>query len=200
MRARQILPAGLALLTLLALLTISACGSGGGLRVEDAEDPLPTPSVSTKARSTESPTVLMTAGGVQLTQVRRVLLASENLDPDARKVLTNCTAVERCLQHGATVDVLHSGRPQAVITINTIDNFSIGAFLLALEPGGPRLIWSLKAEQLKIYAGKHGDLVVESKIFLPDDRACCPSGSRVEVYRWSGGRMIRASSTVQEGG
>jgi hypothetical protein len=95
---------------------------------------------------------------------------------------------------------MHSGRPQVVVTIQTIDNFIFGAFLLAQEPAGLRLVWSLKAEQLKIYPSKHGDLVVESKIFGVDDRACCPSGSRVEVYRWVDGRMIRANSTDQEGG
>ena len=45
--------------------------------------------------------------------------------------------------------------------------------------------------------GKQGDLVVESSVFRPDDHACCPSGSRVEVYRWSDGRMMRLSATEQ---
>ncbi|MDX6236349.1 MAG: hypothetical protein QOG10_1164 [Kribbellaceae bacterium] len=193
MRARQILPAGL---TLLMLLTTSACGAGG-LRVEGAEEPVTTPSVS-PTTSAESPKPMMT-NEVDLAAVRRVLLASKHVDPDARKVLTICTVVERCLRSGATVDVMHSGRPQVVVTINTIDNFIFGAFLLALDPAGPRLVWSLKAEQLKIYPSKQGDLVVESKIFGTYDRACCPSGSRVEVYRWSDGRMIRLSSTEQKG-
>jgi hypothetical protein len=198
MRAWQILPAGL---TLLTLLTTSACGADG-LRVEGAEEPVSTPSASTKATPTttpaESPKPMITSQ-VDLAAVRRELLASKNVDQDARKVLTICTVVERCLRSGATVDVMHSGRPQVVVTINTIDNFIFGAFLLALEPAGPRLVWSLKAEQLKIYPGKQGDLVVESKIFGTYDRACCPSGSRVEVYRWSDGRMIRLSSTDQKG-
>jgi hypothetical protein len=198
MRARQILPAGL---TLLTLLTTSACGSDG-LRVEGAEEPVSTPSASTKATPTttpaESPKPMITSQ-VDLEAVRRVLLASKNVDQDARKVLTICTVVERCLRSGASVDVMHSGKPQVVVTINTIDNFIFGGFLLALDPAGPRLVWSLKAEQLKIYPGKQGDLVVESKIFGTYDRACCPSGSRVEVYRWSDGRMIRLSSTEQKG-
>lgn len=191
MRARQILPAGL---TLLALLTTSACVSGG-LRVEGAETPGSKPTVSAEARPTESPTPVITSG-VDLVEVRRVLLAS-NIDPNARKVLADCTAVERCLQSGATVDVMHSGRSQVVVTINTIGNFIFGAFLLAPEPAGLRLVWSLKAEQMKIYPSTQGDLVVESKIFRTDDRACCPSGSRIEVYRWSDGRMIRVSATEQ---
>jgi hypothetical protein len=199
MRARQILPAGL---TLLTLLTTSSCGSGGGLRVEGAEIPVATPSIGTRVRPTTTPTDSpkpMITSDVPLAEVRKVLLASKNVDPDARKVLTSCTVVERCLRSGATVNVMHSSRPQAVVTINTIDNFIFGAFLLALDPAGPRLVWSLKAEQLKIYPSKQGDLVVESKIFGTYDRACCPSGSRVEVYRWSDGRMIRLSSTDQKG-
>jgi hypothetical protein len=191
MRARQILPAGL---TLLMLLTTSACISGG-LRVEGAETPGADPTASAEARPTESPTPMITSG-VDLVEVRRVLLAS-NIDPNARKVLADCTAVERCLQSGATVDVMHSGRSQVVVTINTIGNFIFGAFLLAPEPAGLRLVWSLKAEQMKIYPSTQGDLVVESKIFRTDDRACCPSGSRIEVYRWSDGRMIRVSATEQ---
>jgi hypothetical protein len=194
MRARQILPAGL---TLLTLLTMSACGSDG-LRVEGAEAPASTPSVSPKATPTESPTPMLTSE-VNLAEVRRVLLASKNIEPDARRVLTICTVVDRCLRGGAAVDVMHSGHRQVVVTIRTIDNFIFGAFLIALEPAGPRLVWSLKAEQLKIYPSKHGDLVVESKIFGPYDRVCCPSGSRVEVYRWSDGRMIKLSSTEQKG-
>jgi hypothetical protein len=192
MRARQILPAGL---TLLTLLTTSACISGG-LRVEGAETPAAEPTASAEARPTESPTPMITSG-VDLVEVRRVLLASKNIDPDARKVLADCTAVERCLQSGATVDVMHSGRSQVVVTINTIGNFIFGAFLLAPEPAGLRLVWSLKGEQMKISPGKQNDLVVESKIFRTDDRACCPSGSRIEVYRWSNGRMIRVSATEQ---
>jgi hypothetical protein len=196
MRARQILPAGLALLTLLAM---SACGSRG-LRVEGAGTPVAAPSPSTEGRPTTTPTESQTpmiSSAVDLAKVRRVLLASKNLDPGARAVLTNCTAVERCLHSGATADVMHSGPPQVVVTISTLDGFSFGAFLLAPEPEELRLVWSLKAEKLKIYPSKQGDLVVESGIFRTYDRACCPSGSRIEVYRWSDGRMRRISASEQ---
>jgi hypothetical protein len=193
MRARQILPAGLALLTLLTLLTMSACGSGG-LRVEGAGTPVSKPSVSPMTMPTASPRLVIT-DGVPLAEVRRVLLASKNVDPDARKVLAECTVVERCLHAAATVDVMHSGRSQVVVTINTVDDFIFGAFLIALEP--VRLVWSLKADQLEIYPSKQGDLVVESEIFRLDDEACCPSGRRIEVYRWSNGRMSRISVTEQ---
>jgi hypothetical protein len=198
MRAGQILPAGLMLLT---LLTASGCGSDG-LRVEGAETPVSTPGASTEARPTTTPTDSpppMITDVVDLAKVRRVLLASKNVDPDARNLLTMCTVVARCLRLSPTVDVMHSSQRQVVVTIRTVDGFVFGAFLLALEPAGLRLVWSLKAEQLKIYPSKQGDLVVESKVFGPTDHACCPSGTRLEVYRWSYGRMIRISATQQEG-
>src|SRR2546430_7853469 len=141
MRARQILPACLMLLT---LLTASACGSGG-LRVEGAETPVSNPPARPTTTPTDSPK-LATTEQVTLADVRRVLLASKNLDPGARTVLTDCTAVDRCLQRGATVDVMHSGPPQVVVTINTIGGFIFGAFLLARERAGLHLVWSLKAE------------------------------------------------------
>jgi hypothetical protein len=191
MRARQILPAGL---TLLMLLVSSACGSG--LRVEGAGTPVSKPTGSPTTTPT-APPKLATIEQVTLADVRSVLLNSKNLDADARQVLKNCTMVDRCLQRGATVDVMHSGLPQVVVTISTLGDFSIGAFLLAPEPAGLRLVWSLKAEKLKIYPGKQGDLVVESGIFHTTDSACCPSGSRIEVYRWSDGRMKRISATEQ---
>jgi hypothetical protein len=192
MRARQILPAGLALLM---LLTTSACVSGG-LRVESGETPVSKPTATPTTTPTDTPK-LETTDGVPLAEVRQVLLASKNIDSDARTVLKSCTAVERCLQSVATVDVMHSGRSQVVVTINTIGPFVFGAFLIALEPTGPRLVWSLKGDQLKIYPGKQGDLVVESKVFRTDDHVCCPSGSRIEVYRWSDGRMKRISASEQ---
>jgi hypothetical protein len=192
MRARQILPAGLALLT---LLTTSACGSG--LRVESGETAVSKPTASPTTTPT-APPKLATTDEVPLAEVRQVLLASKSVDSNAHRVLDNCTAVERCLHSGGTADVMHSGRSQTVVTINTLDGFIIGAFLIALEPDGkPRLVWSLTADQLKIYPSKQGDLVVESKVFRAEDHACCPSGSRIEVYRWSDGRMIRISATEQ---
>jgi hypothetical protein len=193
MRARQILPAGL---TLLMLLATSACGSG--LRVEGAGTPVSKPTASPTTTPT-APPKLATIEQVTLADVRRVLLNSKNLDAGARQVLTYCTKVDRCLQRGATVDVMHSGLPQVVVTISTLGDFSIGAFLLAPEPepAGLRLVWSLKAEKLKIYPSKQGGLVVESGIFRTTDSPCCPSGSRIEVYRWSDGRMKLISASEQ---
>jgi hypothetical protein len=86
-----------------------------------------------------------------------------------------------------------------VVMIHTVDPFVVGAVLMAVEPSGPRRIWGLQAEQLKINASQQGDLVVESGIFQADDRVCCPSVTRVEVFRWNGRQMIKVSSRDQKG-
>ena len=201
MRARQLLPATLVLLTLLCL---TGCANGGGLRVEGAETPV---SVST---APETPSIKSTEGlapnstkatpiMVNLAQVRLKLLADKQLEPFFRTILTNCSVVERCLTHGPTVNVLHSSQPQLVVMIHTLDHFIYGAVLIVIEPTGPRPVWSLRAEQLKISPSQQGDLVVESEIFAVDDKPCCPSVTRVEVYRWNGRQMIKVSSQDQKG-
>ena len=183
-----------------ALITLSACGNGGGLRVEGAETPLsstPTPSTmvgTTGATPWPEPT---TAVAVDLNQVRRELLADRHLPTYSRNVLTKCTVIARCLSSGSTVDVMRSGTPQQIVLIHTLDKFVFGFFLVAVEPSGPRPIWSLKVDQPTVNASPQGDLVVESKIFSIDDPVCCPSGRRVEVYRWTGRQMTKVSSMDQ---
>ncbi|QNE21167.1 hypothetical protein F1D05_28725 [Kribbella qitaiheensis] len=200
MRARQLLPAAV---VLFALLTFTGCANGSGLRVEGAEP----------AGTTTTPATASTEGTqgfgktdrtpakvtVSLTQVRQTLLADKSLDTYSRTVLSKCLVIERCLSRGATVNVLHSAQPQLVVLIHTIEGFTFGAFLIAVEPAGPRRVWSLKADQLKINASPQGDLVVESEMFGPEDKACCPSVTRVEVYRWNGRQMIKVSSQDQKG-
>lgn len=202
MRARQLLPAALALT---ALVMLSGCANGSGLRVEGAEPPAAssTPSVSTNRGFVPSETATSAPKAVESTmtlpQVRDSLQADKTLDPFFRTVVRKCTIVARCLARGASVDVMKTGVPQLVVLIHTNENFIIGAVLMADSPKGPRRVWSLKAEQLKINPSQQGDLVVESQIFGLDDAPCCPSGSLVEVYRWAGGQMTRVSSKDQKG-
>jgi hypothetical protein len=201
MRAQQLVPAAVALTVLVVL---SGCANGSGLRVEGA-DPATTsstPSMSTKQGF--APTPSQSAGKVAtsditLPEVRDSLQADSGLDPYFKKIVGSCSIVARCLTRGVAVDVMKTGTPQLVVLVHTVDNFIFGAVLMADSPTGPRRVWSLKADQLKISPSQQGDLVVETQIFALTDRPCCPSGSRVEVYRWAGGRMTKVSSTDQKG-
>ncbi|TDD46285.1 hypothetical protein E1263_36850 [Kribbella antibiotica] len=204
MRMQRLLaPAVAVVASLAAVVVLTACGSGSGLRVEGAEPsegssvipPVPATSATTSPGVLKTPPVPL----VPLAQVRTKLLADRGLDGTARGVLTNCTVISRCLRQGPTVDVMHNGIPQQVVYIHTLEKFVFGAFLIALEPAGPRRIWSLRVDQPTIKASPQGDLVVESPTFTTEDKSCCPSGSKAEVYRWDGRQMTRVSSTDQKG-
>lgn len=214
MRRRQSLP--LVLPVLIALLLVG-CAAGNGLRVEGVQAPAtgtvsPTRSLDGSppiAPASPPPTAALVPSGptpsgrkakaVSLEAVRQTLLADPRVAPNFRSVLTNCTVVVRCLRHEITADVMHTGHPQQVVTIHTVDNVSFGAFLLAEEPNGFRLVWSLETGQPSISRSKDGDLVVESKVFGQNDQACCPSGSKVEVYRWNGQQLTRIDETYLKG-
>lgn len=200
MRARQLLP-----IALVALLALTGCANGGGLRVEGAEVPS-TPATPSDKPSTNfagpdqrTPARPATPVTVSLEQVRVSLLADKNLESYFRVLLAGCTIIERCLTRGPTVNVMRSATPQLVVMIHTVDGFVYGAVLMAVEPGGPRRIWGLKADKLRINPSQQGDLVVESSIFQSDDPVCCPSVTRVEVFRWNGRQMIKVSSRDQKG-
>jgi hypothetical protein len=193
-------------LVLAVLVALSGCANGSGLRVEGADVPAtpstPAPSVRGLAPSTSpsrTPEVRVGPAAMSLAEIRDSLRKDPEVDPYARKLLASCTVVTRCLTRGASVDTMKTGRPQQVVLIHTVEMFVIGAALMAATPTGPRQVWSLKADQLKISPNRRGDLVVESQIFAVDDAPCCPSGRKVEVYRWVGGRMTTVSSKNQEG-
>lgn len=202
MRARQMLPAALAV----AALTLSAgCANGSGLRVEGAE-PAASTSAAPSVKETkgygppQTPDVRKTpAVTVSLAQVRLKLLADKKLEPFFRTILVSCTVVERCMSRGPTVNVTKSQYPQLVVYIHVDKPFNYGAVLMAAEPTGPRRIWGLRAEQTKISASRGGDLVVESGKFAVDDKPCCPSVTQVQVYRWNGRQMYLVSSQDQKG-
>jgi hypothetical protein len=192
---RTVLPAVAALV---GTITLSACANGGGLRVEGPESPPPSPTPPSVAFGTTQPHPAKTPEvAVDLAKVRVGLLADRHLSSYARTVLSNCTVISRCLSRGTTVDVLHSGRPQQIVLIHTLEKFVFGIFLIAVEPSGPRPVWNLNVEQPTVTASPEGNLVVESKIFTINDPVCCPSGRRVEVYRWNGRQMTKVSSANQ---
>ncbi|MEV6285852.1 hypothetical protein [Kribbella sp. NPDC051770] len=202
MRTRQMLPGALAVV---ALVLSAGCANGTGLRVEGAE---PAPSTSSPAPSTkttngfgpQSPDARKTPPvTVSLGQVRLKLLADKKLEPYFRTLLVRCTVVERCMSRGPTVNVTKAEYPQLVVYIHLDQDFRYGAVLMAAEPTGPRRIWGLRADQVKISASRSGDLVVESGVFATTDRVCCPSVTRLQVYRWNGRQMLLESSQDQKG-
>jgi hypothetical protein len=184
----------------LASALLAACGNGGGLRVEGPETPppdTPTPALAPGTASASPSAKSAPQVAVDLNKVRLRLLADKRLSSYARTVLSNCTVISRCLSRGTTVDVMHSGTPQQIVLIHTLEKFVFGIFLIAVQPSGPVPVWSLSVEQPTVTASPQGNLVVESKIFAIDDPVCCPSGRRVEVYRWNGRQMTKVSSTDQ---
>ncbi len=191
-----------AVAAVVALAVLSGCGNGSGLRVEGAE-PADAGSISPRVAApsaTSSPGVRSKpVQPAPLTQIRTRLLADKGLDSHSRAILVKCTVISRCLGPGPTVDVIHNGVPQQVVYIHTLEKFVFGAFLMALEPDGPRRIWALKVDQPTINANPQGDLVVASENYQPNDKPCCPSWSKVEVYRWDGRQMTLVSSTDQKG-
>jgi hypothetical protein len=195
------LPLWPAFVSLLALVSLSACANGDGLRVEGAEarPASATPSTVMGTQGVGPAQKPTPAPAVSLSAVRVKLLADKSLDTYSRTVLSKCLVIARCLSRGPSVDVMHSGTPQQIVLIHTLDNFVFGFFLIAVTPSGPQPTWSLKVDQPTINASRQGDLVVESRLFAIDDEVCCPSGRRVEVYRWSGRQMIKVSSQDQKG-
>ncbi|ONI75642.1 hypothetical protein BWI15_07350 [Kribbella sp. ALI-6-A] len=201
MRARRVLPAVLAVV---ALMLGAGCANGGGLRVEGAEpatstSPAPSSTPSRKSIGPDQQDRRPTPVTVSLAQVRLKLLADRKLEPFFRTILDTCTVVERCMSRGPTVNVIRSAYPQIVVYIELDKSFNYGAVLMAAEPTGPRRIWGLRADQTKISASQHGDLVVESKEFALNDKACCPSVTRVQIFRWNGRQMNLVSSQDQKG-
>jgi hypothetical protein len=202
MRAGRVLPAVLAVV---ALMLAAGCANGGGLRVEGAEpatstSPAPSPTPSRKGYAPEESDRRPTPVTVSLAEVRLKLLADRKLETFFRTILDRCTVVERCMSRGQTVNVTRSAYPQLVVYIHTNDpNFNYGAVLMAAEPTGPRRIWGLQATQSKVSASPGGDLVVESGIFTSTDKVCCPSVTRVQIFRWNGRQMNLVSSQDQKG-
>jgi hypothetical protein len=193
-----------AVLAVVALMLGAGCANGSGLRVEGAE---PTTSAAATPSATPSRRGIAPEEGdrrptpvtVSLAQVRLKLLADKKLEPFFRTLLGTCTAVERCMTRGPTVNVIRSAYPQLVVYIHVDNTFNYGAVLMAAEPTGPRRIWGLRADQTKISASQNGDLVVESKHFALNDKACCPSVTRVQIFRWNGRQMNLVSSQDQKG-
>jgi hypothetical protein len=209
-------------LSLLIALAIAGCANRDGLRVEgtagpespktaegfSTPPPEPSPAASkmpSKAPS-EEPSIETKIGpqqgprSVKLTpaQQRQILLSSANVDPDAKSVLRTCPA--RCLALGPVSDVVGNGAAQRVVTVRVLSTGSVFvAYLVGDVEGVPRVLSTIRGQDMRISVGKGRTLVVESKVYGPTDKACCPSGSKVEIYRWNGNYLVRTSEVFTKG-
>ncbi|HZO64378.1 MAG TPA: hypothetical protein VFB74_05200 [Kribbellaceae bacterium] len=198
-------------LALLVALLVAGCANRDGLRVEGTAAP-PTPKSVSSYESpkpvTTKPTVDTRIAppeqtgqrSVKLTpaQLRQVLLASPNVDPDAKSVLKTCP--QRCLTPGPAFDVVGNGAAQRVVTVRVLSTDSgFVAYLVGDVEGSPLVLSTIRGQDMRITAGKGRTLVVESKVYGPTDKTCCPSGSKVEIYRWNGHYLVRTSEVFTKG-
>ena len=192
---------GRSLVAATLVLVAGGCAVGDGMRVEGSA-PVPTPS-----RPSSSPEVMRTPeiaakGGVDAQSVRQVLLTDSRVEPDVKNVVRTCT---ECTRLGAGTDVIPDGTGQWIATVS-LRNGGVFAALLVGTAGagrvgsGPRVLWSLEGDDMKVSVGTGRTLVVESAVFGPTDRVCCPTGSKLEKYRWNGTRIVKISEQFIAGG
>lgn len=215
-----------ALVVLVTLTALVGCAGRDGLRVEGTAAPAPAAGTTTATPSptptasrrgppattpTEPPTVTPSRPTVRIEreparsvrlgpgQLRALLLADPAVDPDAKAMLAVCR--EKCLTRGVATDLVGRGSPQRVVTVNLPANgFVFTAYLVGDDAADtPSVLSVIRGDDMRITAGRRRTLVVESKVFGQADPICCPSGSKVEIYRWSGNHLVRTSEVFKKG-
>jgi hypothetical protein len=201
---------------LVATLALAGCGAGDGLRVEDGHQAAAGQATTSPAPPTETPTQSKssfgimretphidgerTGGGVAaltIPELRTLLLTDPAVDADAKAVLRTC---EQCLARGVATDVIGTGVPQRVVTVKVLNTgWTFVAYLVGDVGGQPKVRSTIRGQDMRITAGENGSLVVGSKVYGPTDRSCCPSGSKVEVYRWNGNYLVKKSEVFTKG-
>lgn len=209
---------GLTLLVAVVAVVVVGCANRDGLRVEGTtgsqspksvegfSTPPPTKAPRTAAVPAKEPTDKPKIGipgtsprSIKLNpaQHRRLLLASANVNPDAKSVLRTCPA--RCLMLGPASDLVGSGMAQRVVTVRVLSTGSVFVAYLVGDVEGARVLSTIRGQDMRITVGKGRTLVVASKVYGPTDKACCPSGSKVEIYRWNGNYLVRTSEVFTKG-
>ena len=189
------------LAALLAVAALTGCASRDGLRVEGPAAPVTSrPGI---AEPTSQPTARTFISGAQsatlsIAELRTVLLADPAVDPDAKRVLATCP--QRCLARGLAADILGNGALQRVVSVIALTTgTSFVAYLVGDVDGEPKVLSTIRGQDMRITTGRNRTLVVESKVYGPTDKTCCPSGSKVEVYHWNGGYLVKLSEIYTEG-
>lgn len=131
-------------------------------------------------------------------QLRTLLLTDPVVDADAKAVLATCRS---CLARGVATDVIGNGSEQRIVSVKVLNTgWAFVAYLVGDVGETPRVRSVIRAQDLRISVGADRTLVVGSKVYGPIDRSCCPSGSKVELYRWNGNYLVKTSEVFSTKG
>jgi hypothetical protein len=179
---------------LAAALLLTACGVGDGLRVEGTAAPATssaTPKPGWTVKTTPKIGMAETVQPLSVKTLRKVLLSDDRVDDDIQDVVRAC--VWGCVKPGPMLAKSNGGLPLQVVSVTTADGSVFVVYVIDDLTTEPRVEWHLEGDYMRVSVGKGPVLVVESSVFGPDDRACCPSGSKVGVYHWNGRKMAQLS-------
>jgi hypothetical protein len=184
---------------LVATLVLAGCGAGDGLRVEDGHEPAAGQATTSPAPPTETPTQSKSSNGIMRdSETPHIDGERSGSGPAAlsvrelRALLLTDSAVD--------ADVIGTGVPQRIVTVKVLNTgWTFVAYLVGDVGGLPKVRSTIRGQDMRITAGKNGSLVVGSKVYGPTDRSCCPSGSKVEVYRWNGNYLVKKSEVFTKG-
>ena len=173
------------LLATVMALTVTACGPDRGLKVSPEGNPSP----SLFAPNTEA------AGEANepfsLDEVRTAIESASGVAVTGRatktaEVVADC---KDCLKF-ASPFLSGEQKFQLVTVANPKQrNEIIAGAVISDHRGEPRLELIATGNQLKVSPGRNGTLVVQEAMFADGDRACCPSGWSVQVFRMHDGRF-----------
>lgn len=188
MKLRSTLP----LLAVLPLLMgfLGSCGSGEGLRVEGPGGPVSSAATSPKPDRSIGPA--NTPQALSVPALRQVLLRDPAVRVDMKNLVKICKF--GCVQPGVVLTPAGESPKQAV-TISTVSGGAFVVLLIDHLVTAPKVVWQTQGDSLTVSVGKGSTLVVESSVFGQSAKACCPSGSKVDVYRWNKElrRMVKVS-------
>lgn len=216
--------------TVFLAVLVAGCGAGDGLRVESGSGAVsPTPVTTQKPSSPKSsmgimretpatkskqPTETVTpftatqppddrrpvsrSVALNPAQLRTLLLSSPVVDADAKAVLATCRS---CVARGVATDVIGDGSEQRIVTVKVLNTgWAFVAYLVGDVDQIPTVRSVIRAQDMRITVGTDRTLVVGSKVYGPIDRSCCPSGSKVELYKWNGNYLIKTSEVFSTKG
>ena len=192
---------------LLPVLVLTGCGAGDGLRVENGQQPTlvsPEPTSPTPKKPPSSFGVMRdkvgedgttkaigVAVGLNTAQLRALLLTDGSVDGYTKGVLRTCA---QCIGRGLAADLTGEGVQQRIVTVKVLSTgWAFVAYLIGDVDGVPKVRSAVRGQDIRITSAKDLNLVVSSKVYGPIDRACCPSGSKVEIYRWNGSYLVQKS-------